>query len=122
MQTTDDKRDGKNTTDGSADEKACLKEITVVGSSCMLVDARTNKVVAPSKFFLSHIFVVAEMPAGVAIPPIPRRFAEMFTARSSASSSVGSEKSFLISGFNLFEIFLTIPESSAICSTPDHIE
>lgn len=44
----DERKDGRKISAGEADEKDCRRVITVVGINCMLVEARTKSVVAPS--------------------------------------------------------------------------
>ena len=48
MHRRDERKDRMKIAAGEADEKDCRRVITVVGINCMLVEARTKSVVAPS--------------------------------------------------------------------------
>ena len=63
---------------------------------------------------------MAEMPAGVAAPPMPRRFADMFTAMCPSVSSSFTRNSREVTGFNPFASARVSFASSAIFKKPSH--
>jgi hypothetical protein len=105
--------------DGDKLPKFCLKEITVVGIICKLVEAKTKSVHEPSKSPLLQSRVVAFIPDGVAMPPSPSVLALTFIAICFFVFSSAFLKSLDIIGSKSFVNLSTKPESSAILRSPD---